>query len=169
MQQRVMIAQAVACRPKLLIADEPTTALDVTVQAQILALLRELQGEYGMSVLLVTHNFGVVAQICDRVSVMYAGRIIETADTRDILTAPLHPYSKALIDCIPRGEGRGSRLASLNGAPPRMYSQEPGCPFLPRCKYNTSRCAIEPKLQSFGTHEVACHHAMTSADLKGGI
>jgi oligopeptide/dipeptide ABC transporter ATP-binding protein len=170
MQQRVMIAQAVACRPKLLIADEPTTALDVTVQAQILALLRELQGEYGMSVLLVTHNFGVVAQICDRVSVMYAGRIIETADTREMLSSPMHPYSRALIDCIPRGEGsRGARLASLSGAPPRLYTEMVGCPFLPRCKYADARCGDVPELRSFGTHSVACHNALPGMDSRGGI
>jgi oligopeptide/dipeptide ABC transporter ATP-binding protein len=170
MQQRVMIAQAVACHPKLLIADEPTTALDVTVQAQILALLRELQGEYGMSVLLVTHNFGVVSQICDRVSVMYAGRIIETADTKELLSSPLHPYARALIDCIPHsGQARGTRLSSLSGTPPKIYGESRGCPFMPRCKYADGRCNRAPELRTFGTHTVACHYALSSADSRGGI
>jgi oligopeptide/dipeptide ABC transporter ATP-binding protein len=169
MQQRVMIAQAVACHPKLLIADEPTTALDVTVQAQILALLRELQGEYGMSVLLVTHNFGVVAQICDRVSVMYAGQVIETANTQEMLSSPLHPYSRALIDCIPRGSGGSKRLVSLPGAPPRLYSPEKACPFLPRCKYQDEKCQIAPELRCIGNHFVACHHFAETGTEKGGI
>ncbi len=169
MQQRVMIAQAIACRPKLVIADEPTTALDVTIQAQILSLIKDLQQEYAMSVLLVTHNFGVVSQICDRVSVMYAGRIIETANTKELLTSPMHPYTKALIDCIPRGKALEKRLNALSGSPPQLYEKAKCCPFLPRCKFADVLCEKAPSLQSFGDHVVQCHHAFSAADMRGGI
>jgi len=169
MQQRVMIAQAIACSPMLVIADEPTTALDVTIQAQILSLLKDLQQEYSMSVLLVTHNFGVVSQICDRVSVMYAGKIIETGETKELLSAPMHPYTKALIECIPRGGSREKRLTALAGSPPQLYLRTESCPFLPRCKYADALCDSRPPLRSFKDHTVLCHHAQNGVDLKGGI
>ncbi|MDR1133823.1 MAG: ABC transporter ATP-binding protein [Synergistaceae bacterium] len=167
MQQRVMIAQAISCGPKLLIADEPTTALDVTIQAQILALLLDLQSEYGMSVLLVTHNFGVVSQICDWVSVMYAGTIVETAAAEELLSNPMHPYTRALIGCIPRGSGQGDRLFALPGSPPLLYEISDACRFAPRCKYADERCRSAPFHRTAGTHTVACHHVL--ADSAGGI
>jgi oligopeptide/dipeptide ABC transporter ATP-binding protein len=167
MRQRVMIAQAISCEPKLLIADEPTTALDVTIQAQILALLLDLQNEYGMSVLLVTHNFGVVSQICDRVSVMYAGNIVETAETEELLSNPMHPYTRALIGCIPRGSGQRDRLFALPGSPPLLYEIPDSCRFAPRCKYADGQCRSAPSPRAAGTHTVACHHV--SADSAGGI
>jgi oligopeptide/dipeptide ABC transporter ATP-binding protein len=167
MQQRVMIAQAISCSPKLLIADEPTTALDVTIQAQILALLLDLQNEYGMSVLLVTHNFGVVSQICDRVSVMYAGSIVETAATDELLSNPMHPYTRALIGCIPRGSGQRDRLFALPGSPPLLYEVPDTCRFAPRCNHADEQCRNAPPTRTAGTHTVACHHA--SADSAGGI
>ena len=167
MQQRVMIAQAISCNPKLLIADEPTTALDVTIQAQILALLQDLQNEYGMSVLLVTHNFGVVSQICDWVSVMYAGNIVETAATEELLSHPMHPYTRALIDCIPRGAVRRDRIAALPGSPPLLYEIPDTCRFAPRCKYADKQCRSAPPHRTLGTHTVACHHVL--ADSAGEI
>jgi oligopeptide/dipeptide ABC transporter ATP-binding protein len=167
MRQRVMIAQAISCNPKLLIADEPTTALDVTIQAQILALLRDLQNEYGMSVLFVTHNFGVVSQICDRVSVMYAGNIVETAAAEELLSNPMHPYTRALIGCIPRGSGQRDRLFALPGSPPLLYEIPDACRFAPRCKYADEQCLSAPYHRTTGTHTVACHHV--SADSAGGI
>jgi oligopeptide/dipeptide ABC transporter ATP-binding protein len=169
MQQRVMIAQAVSCSPKLLIADEPTTALDVTIQAQILALLKELQAEYGMSILLITHNFGVVAQICRRVSVMYAGKIVETAPTRDLLSKPLHPYTQALIACIPQGKQRKHRLKALPGTPPRLFERTEGCSFFPRCPRASAACKTSPPLPNGREHVVSCHRAYGEADWKEGI
>jgi oligopeptide/dipeptide ABC transporter ATP-binding protein len=178
MQQRVMIAQAVACEPKLLIADEPTTALDVTIQAQVLNLLKELQAETGMSVLLITHSFGVVAETCDQVSVMYAGQIVETAATAELLTAAAHPYSRALISCIPQpSPGRnGAALPVIPGGPPRLYSRPPGCPFAPRCAEAEERCktaAPEPRVLGEDhvarCHHVPCRHASRDAvPLQGG-
>jgi oligopeptide/dipeptide ABC transporter ATP-binding protein len=169
MQQRVMIAQAIACEPELLIADEPTTALDVTIQAQILALLRELQQELGMAVLLITHNFGVVAEICDRVSVMYAGRIVETADTKTLLSSPAHPYSRLLMGCIPQGhagrkEGK-NRLRVIAGSPPQLRRRSEGCPFEKRCTETSEHCKCTPTLRFFAEeHAVLCHHAQAGGE-----
>ncbi|HUJ76523.1 MAG TPA: ABC transporter ATP-binding protein, partial [bacterium] len=133
MRQRVMIAMAMACRPKLMIADEPTTALDVTVQAQILYLLKELQREYGMSLLLITHDLGIVNQVCERTCVMYAGRIAESAGTADLLAQPCHPYSERLLRSLPRDVPRGQRLQVIPGTVAPATSYEPGCRFAPRC------------------------------------
>ncbi len=134
MRQRAMIALAISCNPSLLIADEPTTALDVTTEAQILALLKELQAELGMAIIFITHNFGVVADIADRVSVMYLGRIVETATVDDIFYAPKHPYTRALLRSIPRlGVDQGRRLPTIPGMVPDPYSTPPGCAFNPRC------------------------------------
>jgi oligopeptide/dipeptide ABC transporter ATP-binding protein len=170
MQQRVMIAQAVSCEPELLIADEPTTALDVTIQAQILGLLRQLRRELGMSVLLITHNFGVVAENCDRVSVMYAGRVVETAATGDLLSAPAHPYSRLLMESIPRGragrQGEGDRLRTIGGSPPQLRERPQGCPFAPRCPWAGGVCReVMPEPRDLGGgHMAACHGAAATAE-----
>jgi oligopeptide/dipeptide ABC transporter ATP-binding protein len=161
MQQRVMIAQAVSCNPELLIADEPTTALDVTIQAQVLNLLKTLQEELSLSVLLITHNFAVVAEVCDRVSVMYSGFIVETAEAGELIRFPAHPYSRALINCIPRGraESGAGPLPVIPGFPPRLYERPRGCPFAPRCPRVGSGCSERPgPLDLGGGHVVFCHY-----------
>ncbi|GHV32165.1 peptide ABC transporter ATP-binding protein [Spirochaetia bacterium] len=177
MQQRVMIAIAINCEPELLIADEPTTALDLSIQAQILRLLKTLQRELSLSVLLITHNFAVVAEICDRVSVMYAGQIVETAPAAGLIAAresgaflernafPAHPYSKALIDCIPRGRPQSTRtpLPVIPGSPPRLYDLPSGCPFAPRCSRADEACTVMPPGTERGDgHVVFCHHPVDS-------
>jgi oligopeptide transport system ATP-binding protein len=144
MRQRVMIAMALALDPKVLIADEPTTALDVTVQAQILELLDDLRTETGMGLLLITHDLGVVAETADRVAVMYAGRIVETGPTDAVLASPAHPYTEGLLASVPRGQsGREERLRPIAGAPPSLARIPPGCPFHPRCPYAIERCRTE--------------------------
>jgi peptide/nickel transport system ATP-binding protein len=141
LRQRSMIAMALSCRPSLLIADEPTTALDVTIQAQILELMRELQAEMGMSILLITHDLGVVAEMADLVAVMYLGRIVEMADCRTVLTGPLHPYTRALLRSIPGTAGEfGGRLQTITGSVPDPFERVAGCPFHPRCE------GVEPGL-----------------------
>ena len=161
MRQRVLIAIALACRPRLLIADEPTTALDVTIQDQILKLILRLRDETGLAVLMVTHDLGVVAQTCDRVAVMYAGRIVERGDTRQIFSRPAHPYTRALLDALPAHTGRGTRLKPLGGEPPDLSAPPPGCRFHPRCDFATAVCrAAEPSLQPIETgHDTACLRA----------
>ena len=145
-RQRVMIAMALACGPKLLIADEPTTALDVTIQAQIMELLLKLREETGMAILLITHDMGVVAQMADRVLVMYAGQIIEQAPVFDLFDRPAHPYTRALMAAMPTvGRGREHVLASTRGTGPERYDQMTGCRFGPRCPYRTERCG-EPQI-----------------------
>jgi oligopeptide/dipeptide ABC transporter ATP-binding protein len=158
MQQRVMIAMAIACSPKLLIADEPTTALDVTIQAQILELLQQISQDMGMSILLITHNFGVVAETCHRVSVMYAGKVVETGNTRDLLQGACHPYSQALIRSIPGGGARGSRLETIPGSPPALFDPPTSCPFASRCAYVQEQCrrSYPPFVNCGGGHEAAC-------------
>ena len=158
MQQRVMIAMAIACSPKLLIADEPTTALDVTIQAQILELLQQLSQDMGMSILLITHNFGVVAETCRRTSVMYAGKVVETGDTRDLLRHARHPYSRALIRSIPGGGPRGSRLETIPGSPPALFDPPESCMFAPRCPYVQEQCrrAYPAMADCGGGHLAAC-------------
>lgn len=142
MRQRVMIAMAIACQPKLLIADEPTTALDVTIQAQILNLLREFKIEFGMSLIIITHDLGVVAQIADRVAVMYAGRIVETGNVREIFEKPQHPYTQALVASIPRLHDQPERLQTIEGTPPRLEIEETiGCSFYERCPVRIPICA----------------------------
>jgi oligopeptide/dipeptide ABC transporter ATP-binding protein len=161
MQQRVMIAQAISCEPELLIADEPTTALDVTIQAQVLDLLKKLREDLSLSVLLITHNFAVVAETCDRVSVMYAGRIVETAAAGEFTGNAAHPYSRALIDCIPRPRGGGAvrePLPVIRGFPPRLYDPPSGCSFAPRCPRAGAVCAEPPPIRDLGGgHLVLCH------------
>jgi oligopeptide transport system ATP-binding protein len=141
MRQRVMIAMALLCDPALLIADEPTTALDVTIQAQILDLLAELRRERGMAIVLVTHDLGVVAGVCDRILVMYAGMVVEEAPTRDLFRAPSHPYTKALLASVPRvAQSAHGRLANIEGIPPRLDRTFKECPFGPRCAYHRPAC-----------------------------
>ena len=164
MRQRVMIAMALACRPALLIADEPTTALDVTIQAQILHLIRALQIEMSMSVLFITHNLGVVAQVADRVAVMYAGRIVEQGDVRTVFAAPLHPYTRALLRSIPRVEAVGRdpshRLLSIPGQVPSPVALPPGCSYAPRCPLadDVCRTVMPPLAEVIAGHDVRCHH-----------
>ncbi len=144
MRQRVMIAIALACRPKLLIADEPTTALDVTIQAQILSLLRDLQRELGMAVLLITHDLGVVAQVVDRVSVMYAGRVVEEGSVGAVFERPSHPYTRLLMESIPSLDHDRDRLPTIPGMVPSLANLPPGCRFHPRCPAARSSCAARP-------------------------
>ncbi|HEY4247789.1 MAG TPA: ABC transporter ATP-binding protein [Lacunisphaera sp.] len=147
MRQRVMIAMALIGRPEILIADEPTTALDVTVQAQILELIKKLQAELGMAVIFVTHDLGVVSGLCDRVQVMYAGRIVETADTRTLFKTPRHPYTKALQRSIPSLQPKGRELYTIPGLPPDLSKPIAGCAFAPRCEFAVERCKAEdPRL-----------------------
>ncbi len=140
MRQRVMIAMALITRPELLIADEPTTALDVTVQAQILELIKKLQKEFGMAVVFITHDLGVVSGLCDRVQVMYAGRIVETADVRTLFYSPRHPYTRGLQRSIPALQGKGAELYTIKGLPPDVSKPLPGCPFAPRCEFAAEKC-----------------------------
>lgn len=165
LRQRVMIAMALSSRPELLIADEPTTALDVTIQAQILALLRDLQREYGMSILLITHDLGVVAEMCDRVAVMYAGRIVEQAPIDVLFDQPQHPYTVGLMNAIPRPDLPDVAPKPIDGAPPDMLHPPSGCPFHPRCAYSESMCVNEiPSMRRVGAgHESACHFASVKA------
>jgi oligopeptide/dipeptide ABC transporter ATP-binding protein len=139
MRQRVMIAIALACRPPLVIADEPTTALDVTVQAQILDLLRDMKREFGISLLLITHDLGVIAETADRVAIMYAGRIVELGPIRDIFRSPAHPYTRGLLASIPGGAA-GSRLKAIDGTVPNLAALPPGCSFAPRCSARMPQC-----------------------------
>jgi peptide/nickel transport system ATP-binding protein len=143
MRQRAMIALALACSPDVLLADEPTTALDVTVQIQILHLLRQLQEEFGMAIVFVTHDVGVAAEISDRVAVMYAGRFVETGSVREIIRAPRHPYTAGLLGCAVHGGRRGSALTAIPGGPPDLAALPPGCAFAIRCKYAVDHCRID--------------------------
>jgi peptide/nickel transport system ATP-binding protein len=160
MRQRVMIAMALACRPRLLIADEPTTALDVTVQAQILSLIDELKAETGTAVVLITHDLGVVADHADDVVVMYAGRIAEHAPASALFAMPQHPYTIGLLGAAPSLEGGAERLASIEGTVPDLRSPPPGCRFAPRCPFVVERCAQQPPLVALGAgHGAACWRA----------
>ncbi|MCP4616547.1 MAG: ABC transporter ATP-binding protein [Bradyrhizobium sp.] len=141
MRQRAMIALALSCKPKILLADEPTTALDATVQIQILLLLRELQREFGMSVIFVTHDIGVAIEICDRVAVMYAGQIVEQGTLRQIVRSPIHPYSKGLLSSTVHGARRGARLETIPGTPPSLDRAPSNCSFAPRCSQAQPRCS----------------------------
>jgi len=159
MKQRVMLAIALSCRPKLLIADEPTAALDVTIQAQALDLLRTLKAEYDLTVLLITHDLGVVAEIADRVGVMYAGRVVEEAPVGDIFATPAHPYTKALLDAVPADAAGNEPLRTLPGTAPDPVSFPSGCRFHPRCPARFAPCdAVEPATRPIGpARTVACH------------
>ncbi|RTF22748.1 oligopeptide/dipeptide ABC transporter ATP-binding protein [Serratia marcescens] len=150
MSQRVMIAMAIACRPKLLIADEPTTALDVTVQAQIMTLLNELKREFNTAIIMITHDLGVVAGICNKVLVMYAGRTMEYGSAREVFYQPSHPYSIGLLNAVPRLDAEGEALLTIPGNPPNLLRLPKGCPFQPRCPYAMEQCASAPPLEQFG-------------------
>ncbi|SMO92726.1 peptide/nickel transport system ATP-binding protein/oligopeptide transport system ATP-binding protein [Thalassovita litoralis] len=158
MRQRVMIAMAVSCRPKVLIADEPTTALDVTVQAQIFDLLNEIQRDFGAAIVLITHDMGAISEMADRVAVMYAGRVIEDASADDVLDMPLHPYARGLINCIPNLGRDDDSLAEIPGVVPPLHLLGAGCAFADRCAHKAPRCAVEkPLLINHGHHPAACH------------
>jgi oligopeptide transport system ATP-binding protein len=158
MRQRVMIAMALSCEPKLLIADEPTTALDVTIQAQILELMKDLRQKLGMAIILITHDLGVVAGIADRINVMYAGYIVETGTADEIFHNPRHPYTLGLLRSIPRlDEPRKEKLVPIEGLPPDLIDPPPGCPFQPRCPYHIERCVENPSLEPVVPgHRIAC-------------
>jgi oligopeptide transport system ATP-binding protein len=163
MRQRVMIALALLCKPKLLIADEPTTALDVTIQAQILELIKELREKSGTSVILVTHDLGVVAGMADEISVMYAGRIVEHATVGALFGQPVHPYTNGLLQSVPRlDRAHKERLQAIRGLPPVVTNLPPGCPFRPRCDYGTETCGeIYPEITVIGEdHLTACHNPL---------
>lgn len=160
MRQRVMIAMALTCNPKLLIADEPTTALDVTIQAQVLDIMKELKSELGMSILFITHDLGVVADMADRVVVMYAGYVVEEAKVDDIFKKPLHPYTNGLLSAMPSLKAGGDRLTTIEGTLPHPLKKPSGCRFQPRCPFATDKCLeLEPKLQEVDLErKVACWH-----------
>lgn len=162
MRQRVMIAMALLCRPQLLIADEPTTALDVTVQAQIMTLLNELKKEFNTAIIMITHDLGVVAGVCDQVLVMYAGRTMEYGNARDVFYHPSHPYSVGLLNAVPRLDGGDSEeLMTIPGNPPNLLRLPQGCPFQPRCPYATESCNSAPPLTGFGEGRLrACFKAV---------
>jgi peptide/nickel transport system ATP-binding protein len=158
MRQRVVIALALCAEPELIIADEPTTALDVSVQAQIISLLKRLGREHGTAIMLVTHDMGVIAETADRVAVMYAGRIAEIGPVRDVVQNPLHPYAKGLMGAIPSLESETDRLVQIPGSMPRLSAIPPGCPFNPRCPFVFDRCRVErPEPIQHSEHRVACH------------
>lgn len=171
MRQRAMIAVALASEPRLLIADEPTTALDVTVQMQILRLLSDLRAELGLAVIMITHDLGVVAQTCDRIAVMYGGRLCEVGDKREVLAGPLHPYTRGLIDCQPASEGGRGRLTIIDGQPPSADHFPSGCRFHPRCRRADEACLQPPPLhygQDRHSHAVACHHRLPTLTRQEG-
>ncbi|MBT0726331.1 ABC transporter ATP-binding protein [Rosenbergiella australiborealis] len=164
MRQRVMIAIALLCRPKLLIADEPTTALDVTVQAQIMTLLNELKHDFNTSIIMITHDLGVVAGICDKVLVMYAGRTMEYGSARDIFYQPVHPYTQGLLNAVPRLDSDNDALLTIPGNPPNLLRLPKGCPFQPRCAFATELCQHAPRLEAFAAGRLrACHHPLEVA------
>jgi len=159
MKQRAMIALALACNPELVIADEPTTALDVVIQGQILDLMKKLRDEFNLSVILITHDLSVIAEMCDRVAIMYAGKLVECADVRTVFKEPAHPYTQGLISAIPSITGPKTKLRSIPGVPPDLLNPPKGCRFHPRCPYATSRCREEEPayVEISSGHWVACH------------
>ncbi len=166
MRQRAMIAMALACNPQLLIADEPTTALDVTIQAQIIDLIKRLRDEIGMAIIWITHDLGVVAGLADRVQVMYAGHLVEEAPVKEVYGNPRHPYTEGLLGSLPRlDEIREDRLTSIEGLPPDLIDLPPGCPFEPRCVYAIDKCReVRPELEPVGPrHRIACWVDVTQA------
>ena len=168
MRQRVMIAMALSCNPRLIIADEPTTALDVTIQAQILELMKSLSREFGVSLIVITHNLGVVARYADRVNIMYAGKIVERGSAREIYGNPKHPYTLGLLNSVPRLDlPRREKLDPIQGQPPDLVNLPEGCSFRPRCRYAIDRCANEiPQLESVGDgHLSACFVSSTLAQV----
>jgi len=166
MRQRVVIALALAAQPELIVADEPTTALDVSIQAQIIALLKQLTKQQGAAVMLVTHDMGVIAEACDRVAVMYAGRIVEIGPVADVIHRPAHPYTAGLMGSIPSMEFERERLMQIDGAMPRLNAIPAGCAFNPRCPRAVDRCRIDrPDLQPVAATQAACWVAMTTPEL----
>lgn len=166
MRQRAMIALALSCRPKLILADEPTTALDATVQIQVLLLLRELQQKMGTSAIFVTHDLGVAAEICDRIAVMYAGRIVEIGSARAVLRDPQHPYTQALLASTIHGSMRGQRITGIDGSPPDLTRLPAGCAFRARCKHAHAECVDSvPLLRWLSTHAAACFVAQPSGQV----
>ena len=163
MQQRILIAMALSCEPKMLIADEPTTALDVTIQAQMLELIASLQERLDLALMLITHDLGVVAGVCDNVSVMYAGKIVERGTTDEIFTDPRHPYSAAMVRATPRLDVKRHRLAAIEGVPPSPIDPRPGCSYFPRCGHSSVKCETDqPPLESLpGGRRAACFHPVT--------
>jgi oligopeptide/dipeptide ABC transporter ATP-binding protein len=163
MRQRMMIAMALACSPALVLADEPTTALDVTIQAQILELMKDLSRRLGVAMLIITHNLGVVARYADRVNVMYAGRIIERGTARELYAHPRHPYTYGLLRSVPRlDEPRRERLAPIEGQPPDLTRLPRGCAFMPRCRWRVERCQVDApslRLVNGADHVAACWEA----------
>ncbi len=171
MRQRVMIAMALSCNPKLVLADEPTTALDVTIQAQVLEILARLSRELGTAVVIITHNLGVVARYADRVNVMYAGKIVETATAKELYAKPRHPYTVGLLKSVPRlDEARKLKLEVIEGSPPDLINMGTGCPFYSRCTFRIERCADEmpPLMQVDDKHHVACWEWKTVAAAESG-
>jgi dipeptide transport system ATP-binding protein len=170
MNQRVMIAMAIACNPKVLIADEPTTALDVTIQAQILDLLRRLQKERGMALVLITHNMGVVSQMAQRVAVMYAGQIMEVRTAKALFAQPFHPYTEALMSALPERSDGLSRLPTIPGMVPGLYDRPTGCLFAPRCAYAQDACRTErPLLRAWQDGMVRCHFPLNAENLQAEV
>jgi len=168
MRQRVMIAMALACNPMLLICDEPTTALDVTVQAQVLKLINKLKKQMNMSIMLITHDLAVISEIADRVIVMYAGQIVEEAEERDIFTAPLHPYTEALLKSIPSVHKGGNELYMIKGMVPNLLKKHSGCLFAPRCDYASEKChEVKPELRPCGNSKVRCHKYQSGGPAHG--
>jgi oligopeptide/dipeptide ABC transporter ATP-binding protein len=160
MRQRVMIAMAVANNPELLVADEPTTALDVTVQAQIMTMLRDLKEKMGLALILITHDLGVVAGHADRVAVIYAGQVVEEADVRELFANPRHPYTRGLIASIPKLTASKEKLYSIPGAPPMLGALPEGCAFHPRCSFAQDVCRkVSPPTVELGRHRASCHFA----------
>lgn len=159
MRQRAMIAMAMACNPKILIADEPTTALDVTIQAQIFELMAKLKKDYNTAIMLITHDMGVVAELADNVAVMYMGNIVESGTADDVLRRPTHPYTKALLDSVPvLGKGKNQDIQPIKGSTPDAYDRPIGCQFAPRCNWADKSCEIMPEILNISsTHEVRCH------------
>ena len=169
MRQRVMIALALSCEPKLIIADEPTTALDVTIQAQILELMKNLTKQMGVALIVITHNLGVVARYADRVNVMYAGKLVEMGQARAIYHDPHHPYTLGLLASVPRmDQPRGTRLIPIDGQPPDLTLLDSGCAFRPRCRFAVDQCATEiPPLQTVDhEHASACWRVSEISELK---
>ena len=170
MNQRVMIAMAIACNPRLLIADEPTTALDVTIQAQILDLLRSLQKERGMALVLITHNMGVVSEMAQRIAVMYAGQIMEEQSAHALFNTPQHPYTEALLSALPERSDGSARLATIPGMVPGLYDRPAGCLFAPRCAYATEHSRNErPLLRAWKDGMVRCHYPLGDPNRQANI
>jgi len=170
MRQRIVGAIAISCGPRLLIADEPTTSLDLTIQAQYLSLLRELQRAHGLALIFITHNLGIVAKMCDQLAVMYAGRVVESGPVRQVFKAPIHPYTRALLNSIPRMSDKCERLTAIDGQPPDLAALPPGCAFSPRCPRAFDRCreTAPPVLKSSDSHTVRCWLAATGPGSSNG-